>query len=156
MTVLPRLRAAYPRLAGDLLRPILDVLSKARQICGGDLEMSEILLVIAVRTVEHPAFARLSYEEIEAGAAPRYPSLTTNCRSIAASTGIPRETVRRKVASLIEAGLVERERRRLAVRVTASATIAPLREALLRCAVIHHAAVHSALEDRNRSSPKGP
>jgi hypothetical protein len=134
---------------------MLEVFNKARQICGGDFEMAEVLLVIAIRTAEHPTFARLSYKEIETGSARRYPSLTTNVRSIAASTGIPRETVRRKVVALIGAGLVERKHTELSLHVAASTVIAPLREALLRCAVVNHATISALLEDENDSSASG-
>lgn len=133
--LLALLRQAYPRLAKDLLRPLLAVLASARGICDGDSQKSEILMLIAMRSVEHPDFGKLSYETIASGTAPAYGSLGTNIRSIADSSGIPRETVRRKVAELTAAGLVERNGNALSLSPSASRIIGPLREAVLRLAV---------------------
>lgn len=132
---LPLVRKAYPRLAKDLLRPLLAVLASARGVCAGDAQKSEILMLIAMRSVEHPDFLKLSYETIVSGAAASYGSLGTNIRSIADSSGIPRETVRRKVSELTAAGLVERNGNSLSLSPKASRVIGPLREAVLRLAV---------------------
>ena len=132
--LLALLRQPYPRLAKELLRPLLAVLASARSICDGDSQKSEILLLIAMRSVEHPDFVKLSYETIAAGEAPVYRSLGTNIRSIADSAGIPRETVRRKVAELAAAGLVIRDGNALSLAPAASLAIGPLRDCLLRLA----------------------
>lgn len=141
--LLTLVRQAYPRLAKDLLRPILAVLATARGICGGDAQKSEILMLIAMRTVEHPDFGKLSYETIAAGDAPGYGSLGTNIRSIADSSGIPRETVRRKVAELTAAGLVKRDGNALSLEPAASRVIGPLRDAVMRLALVNFELVSS-------------
>jgi hypothetical protein len=135
--LLALIRQAYPRLAKDLLRPLLAVLGTARGICQGDTQKSEILMLIAMRSVEHPDFGKLSYETVAAGTASAYGSLGTNIRSIADSSGIPRETVRRKVAELTAAGLVKRDGNALSLEPAASRVIGPLREAMLRLALVN-------------------
>jgi hypothetical protein len=132
--LLALLRQAYPRLAKELMRPLLAVLATTRSICGGDSQKSEILLLIAMRSIEHPDFMKLSYETIAAGEAAVYRSLGTNIRSIADSAGIPRETVRRKVAELTASGLVVRDGNALSLAPSASRVIGPLRESVLRLA----------------------
>jgi len=132
--LLALLRQAYPRLAKDLMRPLLAVFADARSMCGGDSQKSEILMLIAMRSVEHPDFTKLSYETIAAGEASAYRSLGTNIRSIADSAGIPRETVRRKVAELTAAGLVVRNGNALSLAPRASRLMGPLRDSMLRLA----------------------
>jgi hypothetical protein len=132
--LLALLRQAYPRLAKELMRPLLAALATARTICGGDSQKSEILMLIAMRSIEHPDFAKLNYETIAAGEASVYRSFGTNIRSIADSAGIPRETVRRKVAELTAAGLVIRDGNALSLAPSASRVIGPLRESVLRLA----------------------
>jgi hypothetical protein len=130
--ILPLLRARYPQIAKDILRPLVDVFAITRNMCGGDTQKSEILLLIALRTATHPDFVRLTYEEIVSGESERYQSLSTNVRSIADSSGMPRENVRRKVAELVSAGLVERRGNKLSLCPRASRPLTPLRDSALR------------------------
>ncbi|MGC1304180.1 MAG: hypothetical protein WA840_17575 [Caulobacteraceae bacterium] len=101
--------ANYPKIAHDLLRPLLDLLSIAREACGGDVDKFLIMLVVAVRTTEHKAFATYTQEELLSGELPVFPGLGTNVRSIAESARVPRETIRRKVGELVEAGWIDRQ-----------------------------------------------
>jgi hypothetical protein len=142
------LREAYPSVAKELLRPLVELFAETRAMCSGDLQKSEILMLIGLRTLAHPDFARLAYSDIAAGAVERYGTLGTNVRSIADSTGIPRETVRRKVAELVTAGLVERRANRLALCPRASLVLAPLREAALRLAATNFHLVSGLLRPR--------
>lgn len=143
---LATLRVRYPQIVRDMLRPLMELFAIARSVCAGDGESSEILLLIALRTVEHPAFAKLTYEEIVSGRAVAYQSLTTNMRSIAESTGIPRETVRRKVGHLVALGWVGREGNCVYLNPSASPALTPLREAILRLAAQNYELVRSVLE----------
>jgi hypothetical protein len=151
------MRGAYPRLAKDLLRPLLALLATARAMCGGDSQKSEILMLIAMRTIEHPDFAKLSYESIASGSAPAYRSLGTNIRSIADSAGMPRETVRRKVAELTAAGLVTRKGNALSLNPAASVAMGPLRDAVLRLAVANYELVSGLVKPApgERPEPSG-
>jgi hypothetical protein len=152
--LLALLRQAYPRLAKELLRPLLAVLATARSICGGDSQKSEILLLIAMRSVEHPDFAKLSYETIVAGEASVYRSLGTNIRSIADSAGIPRETVRRKVAELTAAGLIIRDGNALSLAPCASRAIGPLRDSVLRLAAANFELVATLVRPSRGDHPE--
>lgn len=80
-----------------------------RRTFGGDLDQMLVLAVIGDRklarraSVAEPSYDRLGYSEM------RDPSsVAINPHSIAEYTGIPRETVRRKVAALVARGWVER------------------------------------------------
>jgi hypothetical protein len=145
---LTALRDSYAQVARDLIRPLVELFAIARSVCGGDGECSEILLLIALRTVEHPAFGKLTYEEIVSGRADAYQSLITNMRSISDSTGIARETVRRKVRRLVALGWVGREDNGVFLNPAASPALTPLREALLRLAAQNHDLVRSLLDRR--------
>jgi hypothetical protein len=92
-----------------LLRPLLNILSAAREVCDGDVDKYLILLALGMRTSEHPDFKSLDHDRIMAGIPAVLPSLGTNIRSIAASVDIPKETVRRKLADLVEAGWLVRQ-----------------------------------------------
>lgn len=125
------LRENYPAIAKDLISPLLELMSAAREACGGDLEKFYVLLVVAMRTVEDRRFADLDAEEVVNGAVGDYPSLTTNIRSIADSTGIPKETVRRKVAALVDGGWIRRVDNQLSLTPAASQMLTQVRDPLL-------------------------
>lgn len=107
-SLLDRVAENYPVIAHELLRPLLDLFSIARELCGGDADKFLIMLVVANRTTEHKLFASYSQQQLLSGEVPVFPGLGTNVRSIADSIGAPRETVRRKVAELIDAGWIIR------------------------------------------------
>jgi hypothetical protein len=139
---LPKLvRESYPRIAEDLLAPLLDLMILSREHCGGDLEKFLIVLVVAIRTTEHKDFAGFSHEELISGKVPVFPSLGTNGRSIAASAGIPKETVRRKVAELVDAGWFVRRGHNLYFTAQAFQQLAPVRESIEELAVRYHEVV---------------
>lgn len=128
------LRDAYPRIAKNLLSPLLDILTAGREACDGDLDRFHVLLVIAQRTAEDRRFAELSLDEMLGGEIETLPSLTTNIRSIAESTGIPKETVRRKVAALVESGLIRREGNDLTYAPEGLQRLTVVRDPILRFA----------------------
>jgi DNA-binding MarR family transcriptional regulator len=130
-TVMPLLRDNYPAIAKDLLGPMLEILSAARSAFDGDLEKFYVLLVVAMRTAEDRRFADLDSAEVLSGQMADYPSLTTNVRSIADSTGIPKETVRRKVSALVTDGWISRTDHQLALTPRASTMMAEVRDPLL-------------------------
>jgi len=136
--LLPLLRRRYPQLAKDFLAPLLDVLNVGRAACGGDLDKLLIVLVVAMRTVEDKRMAEVDFEKILSGAIDTYPSLSTNVRSIAESTGIPKESVRRKVAALIDDGWIRRDDHSLSLAPHASRMLTDWREQLLQMALRNH------------------
>ena len=98
--------SSSPPLSDELVPPFLDLLQTLRSICGGDLEKNIILLAIAERMIAHPDFRALTSEQRVEGRTPPFPTRGVNIRSIADSSGIPRETVRRKVADLLRLGWI--------------------------------------------------
>ena len=143
------LRGNYTSVAKDLIAPLVDLLSLARSVFGGDLDKLLIVMVVALRTAEDPKIAHISFEEALSGRLESYPSLKTNVRSIADSTGVPRETVRRKVSDLVAAGWIRREGDDLSYTPEGSRALGPVREAIIDAAVRLNAAV-TALQERIR------
>ena len=133
--LLPLLRRHYAYLAKDLIAPLLDLLQVGREICDGDLDKLFIVLVVAMRTAEDRRILDLDLDDVLSGAVDIYPSLSTNVRSIADSTGIPKESVRRKVAALVEAGWILREGNSLSLTPHASRRLTPFREQMFQLAI---------------------
>ncbi len=136
---------AYPALARGLLAPLLTLMGASREACGGDMEKFLIMLVIAVRTTEHPDFAGYTHEQLLSGEVPVFPSLGTNVRSIADSIGAPKETIRRKVNELVDAGWVARQGNELRFTDLAYRDLGGVREAIEALAVRNFEVVAGAL-----------
>lgn len=132
------LNDVYPSVATGLLRPLLKVFSTARTTCDGDMDKFLILLAIGMRTTEHPDFKSLSGAALLAGTPEVLPSLGTNIRSIAASVGIPKETARRKLADLVEAGWLVRERWDFRITSLGYHRLEPICAQIRAMAVSHH------------------
>jgi hypothetical protein len=138
----------YPVIATELLKPLLHLLSLSREACGGDVDKFLILLVVALRTTEHPGFRALSQAELLKGDIQTFPGLTTNMRSIGDSLNIPRETVRRKVAELVEADWITRHGLNLHFTSHAYRQLADVREAIEALAVSNFQVVAGLLAGR--------
>lgn len=134
-TLLDRVADNYPVIAHGLLRPLLDLFSVARELCGGDADKFLIMLVVANRTTEHKLFASYTQQQLLSGEIPVFPSLGTNVRSIAESIGAPRETVRRKVGELVDAGWIARQGAELHFTALAYQQLAGARVAIEQLAV---------------------
>lgn len=85
-----------------------ELLIALRRQFDGDLDLMLVLAIIGLRTLPARRVRQLSYAEFEAGRAVEAPS-PINVQSIAETSGIPRETVRRKVRALEKAGWIERQ-----------------------------------------------
>lgn len=142
---LDQLRARWPLIAKEVLGPLLTALTIAQHALNGDVQRFLVLLVVAMRTFEHPEYAQLSYEEVLGPATGRLPSLGTNTRSIACALDLPKETVRRKVEALIQSGWIIRAGRKLELAPPNSPQAHALGEALLRLAQRSHRAVDRAI-----------
>jgi hypothetical protein len=153
-TLLPLLRDNYPRFAKHLVGAMIELLCQARAAADGDLDKFLVLLVITMRTVEDQRYADMNLDEMLSGEIATYPSLHTNIRSIAESTGIPKETVRRKAAALIAAGWVTRQGNDLSVTPLASQRFTPTREATLRLAARGHLIVSALKDEERRKLPR--
>lgn len=99
-----------PGYTAEILGPLLALLSGAREALGGDLDKLLILLVVTIRSAQHPQFigavrdARARPHDAPAV----FPTLGVNIQSVADSIAAPKETIRRKVSELVEAGWIER------------------------------------------------
>lgn len=91
-------------------------------------------------------FADIPSEQVLSGDVETLPTLWTNIRSIADSTGIPRETVRRKVNDLIEAGLVKRSGQLLTATPRAFPANRFVIEKFIRLAAVSHVTVEKLIE----------
>ncbi len=89
---------------------LLDHLTQCRRRLG-DLDAVVVLGVLGLSAL---AAARREFEQVPPGILPDFysdkvpPGSAINAHSLAEVTGIPRETVRRKLAFLAEAGLIQR------------------------------------------------
>ena len=147
--LLPLLRRQYAHLAKDFLGPMIEALNAGRASCDGDLDKLLIVLVVGMRTAEDKRILDVAWEEALSGALEAYPSLSTNVRSIADSTGIPRESVRRKVAALVETGWIDRDGHSLSITPEASRRLTDFRECLFQMA-LRYAQMIQALDPQDR------
>ena len=145
-TLLRLVSENYPAVATDLLNPLLDLFRVSREAFGGDVDKFLILLVIAVRTTQHQGFARLTPAQLSSGEIPVFPSLGVNVRSIADSLQIPKESVRRKVAEMIDTGWVVREGNDLLITAQAYREVSHVREAIELLAVRNFEVVEGLLK----------
>ena len=88
--------------------------------------------------LEHPEFKALTHAAIIAGEPQVLPSLGTNIRSIAASVGIPKETARRKLTDLVEAGWLVRQGWDFRMTTKCYAGLEPVRLRLQSLALSYH------------------
>jgi hypothetical protein len=149
----------YPQLATDLLKPLLNLLCVSRESCGGDADKFLIMLVVALRTTTHPAFAASSQDVLLSGQVPVFPGFATNVRSIADSLKAPRETIRRKANELIEAGWIVRDGTNLYFTAKAYQQLARVREAIEAQAISNYRLVRGMLSRSGAPAaarPAGP
>jgi hypothetical protein len=144
--LLAEVRASYTAVASDLLQPLLRFMTVARERLGGDTDKILVMLVIAVRTTQHPDFRGLSTEALMAGEVAVLPSLGINIRSIADSTGIPKETVRRKVGELIEAGWLVKDDHHLRYTAEGFTAVEPARQAIEDIAVRNYEVIRRLID----------
>jgi hypothetical protein len=110
-------------------RAFTALLVTCRRCLDGDLDQMLILSAMGERALTAQRTTGLSYRAFLDGDR-RGPTKAINVQSIADSTGIPRETVRRKVAALIERGWVTRNADdTLEVTATAVIELAPATQA---------------------------
>jgi hypothetical protein len=119
-----------PHHAVAILAPLLELLSLARGAYAGDLDKLLIMLVVSIRAAGHKEFGRALLRHRATGEAPVFPSLGVNIQSIADSIRAPKETIRRKVADLVDLGWIERRDHELSLTPFAYETLTPVREAI--------------------------
>jgi CRP-like cAMP-binding protein len=145
---------------GDLwaihVRRFTDLLIECRRHFGGDLDQLVILSVIGERTLTPDRGRGIAYEAFLEGRRSTGTPRRINTQSVADSTGIPRETVRRKVRLLVDRGWVIRhDDGTLEVSTRAARELAPATQATFDYLI----AVGNALEcmaEEDRAGPEEP
>lgn len=142
------LRRCYPRVARELIAPLLGLIDEAERTFDGDLEKFHILLAVALRSADHPQIARAA-ERLQGGEVVELPSLWTNVHSISLSIGVPEETVRRKVGALVRRGWLERRDHSVRYTTKASQELGAVREQLLKLVAANHQTVERLLDQES-------
>jgi hypothetical protein len=105
-------RAVIERQFGDLWpvhnRAFINLIIECRRLFDGDLDQMLILAVIGDRALVSKRVSGLDYEQFVSGERGTGRAHRINTQSIAESTGIPRETVRRKIRLLVKRDWLER------------------------------------------------
>ena len=101
-----RINDSYGAMHPAILRHLIAWVLLMREGFDGDLDCMVILAVAGDRALKDPAVRGWSYRDILAKPQIETQIPLTNRKSIADSTGIPRETVRRKVAMLMDRGWI--------------------------------------------------
>jgi DNA-binding Lrp family transcriptional regulator len=112
------------------------------------------MLVVGLRTTEDKRFSTYSRAQLLSGELPVFPTLGINVRSIADSIGVPRETVRRKVRQLIDAGWIDRKGNELRYTSLAYQRLSTTRAAIEQLAIRNYVTVSELM--RRRLSGEAP
>jgi hypothetical protein len=131
LAVKDEVKSAFGKIWPAHVASLTRFLIACRQSFDGDLDLFLVLAVIGDRTFsERHADPNLTYDEFMSAGRPETPPIDINLRSIAAFSGIPRETVRRKIAELENRGWITRNKDGgLAATRKASTDLEPLTEA---------------------------
>lgn len=107
---LERIEAEFGQVWPIHLAGFTDLLVRLRAEFDGDLDLMLVLSVIADRTRPDDWTPELlTYRQLTRGDGDEHRQLPINLQSVAEFSGIPRETVRRKVRILEQKGWVERQ-----------------------------------------------
>jgi len=110
-----------------------ELLVTLRRHFGGDLDRMLVLAIIGARTLSRGRVDEMSYDRFIKLDLPDDEPPTTNIQSVADYSGIPRETVRRKVNDLERAGwIIRTEKGHLVASAKAAQDLAPATEAAMR------------------------
>jgi len=108
-----RLRRNFGKLHAVHVAGLTRHLVECRRVFDGDLDLFLVLTIIGERTfTARNAPDNMDYAEFLQGTVHDLAPAAINLQSIADYSGIPRETVRRKIETLIEKGWVTRDERK--------------------------------------------
>jgi hypothetical protein len=125
-----------------------ELLVVLRRHFGGDLERMLVLAIIGSRTLARGRIDGMSYDQVMAGDRAEGERAPINLQSIADYSGIPRETVRRKLRDLERLGWIRRrEKGYLIATAQAARDLAPATEATMRYLLTIVAACNEAMSD---------
>lgn len=91
---------------------LLRVSGELATLFGGDLTLGMVFLAILQASIGHIPFTRVSESSDPDGVVPTNLRRSVSTLAVANSLSMPRETVRRHVNKLVEAGYCERDERR--------------------------------------------
>jgi hypothetical protein len=127
------LRARFGRIWPVHNDAFSELLVALRRQFGGDLDRMLVLAIIGSRTLARGRIDGLSYDQVMAGDRAADERAPINIQSIATYSGIPRETVRRKVNDLERMGwIIRAENGYPVVSARAAEDLAPATEATMR------------------------
>lgn len=110
-----------------------ELLVALRRHFGGDLDRMLVLAIIGARTLAWGRIEGMSYERFRSLNRPFSEPAPINLQSVADYSGIPRETVRRKVHDLERLGwVIRRDKGYLIASTKAARDLAPATEATMR------------------------
>ena len=128
--VIEAMKAGFSTLQPVWVEGHLAQLCELRRLVGGDLDKPIILAAIGQRSFATATGEPFSYSEALKGEGGAGRSRLTNIESISQATGIPRESVRRKVNEMVAEGWLEKGARGgLMVTAKAVVDLAPATEA---------------------------
>lgn len=124
----------YGKLHARHVEALTRHLVACRKACDGDLDLFLVLTIIGERTfTARDAPDGMSHADFLQGTVADLHPAAINLQSIADYSGIPRETVRRKVETLLAKGWVRRDARRFVTATDeAKAGLAELTQSALR------------------------
>lgn len=96
-------------VAGQLFDVILRVTASLSKIVGDDYVTMFVFMAILRANVQHLNVSNVISDAAQGGVFPNEARRPVSIQSIALSTGIPYETVRRHIHKLVESGLVVRD-----------------------------------------------
>ncbi len=105
-----RLERNFGRLHALHVAALARHLIECRRACGGDMDLFLVLTIIGERTFS-PGMVpdSMTHADFLGGSVRSFEPMAINLQSIADFSGIPRETVRRKIEQLIAKGWVQRD-----------------------------------------------
>lgn len=137
-------------------RGFTSLLIECRRVFDGDMDQLLILSVIGERTLTRDRSSGLTYSEFLEGRRVAGISRHINAQSIADYTGIPRETVRRKINSLIDRGWVKKnDDGMLEVTLAATVDLAPATQTTFDYFVSLGNALITIAMEAHEISPRG-
>lgn len=128
------LRRNFGKLHASHSAAFARYLVECRAACDGDLDLFLVMTIIGERTFNARNVPEaMSQEEFYTGTVRDVRPLAINLQSISDYSGIPRETVRRKLETLLAKGWIERDERKFITATDqANASLRGLTEATLR------------------------
>lgn len=137
-------------------RGFTSLLIECRRVFDGDLDQLVILSVIGERMLTKDRSRGLTYSEFREGKRAAGISRRINAQSIAEYTGIPRETVRRKINGLIDRGWVKKnDQGMLELTLEATVDLAPATQTTFDYFVSLGNALITIAREAHEISPRG-